>query len=294
MTTRTIVIGKGDLRAEVVPSLGAGLARFDFAGTPVFRPWPPGGSGDPFALACNLLMPWSNRISGGGFHADGIFHRLEPNLPGERYPIHGNAFHSEWAVGATAPDSVTLNLESDGPGPYRYAGEVSYTATELSLTIGLRIVNQASLTLPYGLGLHPWLPRTAGTLLQAPAAAVCLETHDHLPDGFEPLSRHPNWDFSQPSPLPGEWINNLLAGWPGQARIVWPDNAMELRIEASTPLEFYLIYSPSGDSGFFCFEPVSHVVDAHNCAPSAPWNGLRQLGPGESMQARATFSVART
>ena len=122
MTTKTIVIGKGDVSATVVPSLGGGLARFDFAGHPVFRPWPEGGSRDPFALACNLLMPWSNRISGGGFHVDGVFHALEPNLPGEPYPIHGNGFQSEWVVGATAPDSVTLTLESDGPGPYSLCG----------------------------------------------------------------------------------------------------------------------------------------------------------------------------
>ena len=137
MTPKTIVIGKGDLRAEIVPSLGGGLARFDFGGEPVFRPWPQAGSNDPFDLACNLLMPWSNRISGGGFHVDGVFHALEPNLPGERYPIHGNAFQREWSVGATTSDSVTLSLESDGPGPYRYAAEVHYTITDRSLTIAI-------------------------------------------------------------------------------------------------------------------------------------------------------------
>lgn len=46
----TANIGKGDLRAVIVPSLGGGLERFDFAGEPVFRPWPEGGGGDPFAL----------------------------------------------------------------------------------------------------------------------------------------------------------------------------------------------------------------------------------------------------
>ena len=294
MTAKTIVIGRGDVSATVVPALGGGLARFDFAGHAVFRPWPEEGSPDPFALACNLLVPWSNRISGGGFHVDGVFHALEPNLPGEPYPIHGNGFQSEWAVGATAPDSVDLTLESDGPGPYCYAAAVRYAVTDRSLEIALSIVNKAPIALPYGLGLHPWLPRTAGTVLQAPAAAVCLETRDHLPASFEPLDGHPGWDFNRPSPLPPGWINNLFAGWPGQASIFWPENRLMLEIEASPLLGFYLLYSPSPESGFFCFEPVSHVVDAHNCAPSSTWNGLRKLEPGDRIETRATFSVSRS
>lgn len=293
MTMETVAIRKGDLHAEVVPSLGAGLARLDFAGLPVFRPWPQGGSRDPFSLACNILMPWSNRISGGGFHMDGVFHALEPNLPGERYPIHGNAFQSEWLVGAVADDSVTLHVESDGPGPYRYAAGVRYAVTERSLEVAMRIVNKSQITLPYGLGLHPWLPRTAGTLLEAPADAVFLETQDHLPDRFEPLDRHREWDFSRPSPLPAGWINNLFAGWNGKAAIIWPESSMRLEIEASFPLRFYIVYSPSSQSDFFCFEPVSHVVDAHNCAPSETWNGLRELAPGEPFEADATFSAYR-
>jgi aldose 1-epimerase len=293
MSAETVIIGEGDLRAEIVPSLGGGLARFDLAGEPVFRPWSQGESSDPFALACNLLMPWSNRISGGGFHIDGVFHALEPNLPGERYPIHGNAFQREWSVSATTSNSATLNLESNGPGPYRYAAEVRYTITKRSLDIAMRIVNNAPTALPYGLGLHPWLPRTAGTLLHAPATDVCLETKDHLPDRFEPLDGYPDWDFRHPSPLPLGWINNLFAGWSGEARIFWPQNKILLKIGASPLLQFYMLYSPSEESSFFCFEPVSHVVDAHNPALSEARNGLRNLSPGERLEARTTFSASR-
>ena len=203
-------------------------------------------------------------------------------------------FQSEWAVGATTSDSVRLSLESDGPGPYRYAAEVSYAITDRSLEVAMLIVNKAQATLPYGLGLHPWLPRTAATVLQAPATAVCLETKDHLPDRFEPLDRHPQWNFSLPSLLPHGWINNLFSDWPGKAIIFWPENKIALEIEASPPLQFYMLYSPSAESSFFCFEPVSHAIDAHNCALSEARNGLRKLAPGESLEARTTFSAFRS
>lgn len=293
MTSKTIVIGKGDVSATVVPSLGGGLARFDFAGHSVFRPWPEGGTDDPFALACNLLIPWSNRISGGGFHADGIFHPLGPNLPGERYPIHGNGFQSEWAVGTTTSNTAELTFESNGPGPYRYSGAVRYAVTDYSLNIMLSATNNAPIALPFGLGLHPWFLRTPETKLQAPAVSVCLETKDHLSDRFEPLDRCADWDFCRPSPLPPGWINNLFAGWPGLASIFRPDGGMVVEIQASPELQFYMLYSPSAESDFFCFEPVSHVVDAHNCTLNSGWNGLRRLAPGEKIHAGVTFTVTQ-
>lgn len=89
--------------------------------------------------------PWSNRISGGGSYLYRIFHALQPDLPGERYPIHGNAFQHEWVGGATASDGVTLGLEGDGSGPYRSAAEVRYAVTDKSLDIALRVVNRAAI-----------------------------------------------------------------------------------------------------------------------------------------------------
>jgi aldose 1-epimerase len=90
---KTITIAAGGLRAEIVPSLGGGLAHLDMLGdrspVPIFRPWPEGGTDDPNRLASYVLVPWSNRISGRGFRFEGRFHPLEPNFPGEPFPLHG-------------------------------------------------------------------------------------------------------------------------------------------------------------------------------------------------------------
>ncbi|MFK0693118.1 aldose 1-epimerase [Mesorhizobium sp. IMUNJ 23033] len=287
----TIEIRSGDLSAEIVPSLGAGLARFDYGRVPLFRPWPDGGSKNPFDLACNLLVPWSNRISGGGFIFNATFHELLPNVAGEPFPIHGNGFSSEWNVDSLAPDQARLSLVSNGPGPYRYRAEVGYALTGQALELNLLIANRAPVSLPFGLGIHPWFPRTALTTLHAPALQVCLELPNHLPDRFEDVRTRPDWDFRTPTALPGGWINNAFAGWDGAASICWPERNCGLRIEASPPLNFYLVYSPSAASDFFCFEPVSHVVDAHNCGSIDIWNGLSVLSPGESLVAGCRFAV---
>ncbi|CAN7354828.1 aldose 1-epimerase [Mesorhizobium sp. LjRoot246] len=279
------------MSAEIVPSLGAGLARFNYGRVPLFRPWPNGGSGNPFDLACNLLLPWSNRISGGGFIFEHKFHELLANVTGEPFPIHGNGFSQEWEVDSLAPDKARLSLVSDGPGPYRYRAEATYALTGQALELQLLIVNSAPVRLPFGLGIHPWFPRTALTTLHAPASQVCLELPSHLPDRFEDVETRPDWDFATPAALPSGWINNAFAGWDGVASIRWPEQNCGLRIEASPVLNFYLVYSPSQASDFVCFEPVSHVVDAHNRGSVDKWNGLSVLSPGESLVADCSFTV---
>jgi len=72
-----------------------------------------------FDLASILLVPWSNRISGGGFTFAGKSHPLQPNLPQEPYPIHGNGFSSAWSVEDATATSAELSLMSEGPGPFR-------------------------------------------------------------------------------------------------------------------------------------------------------------------------------
>jgi len=98
---RLVTLSDGIAEATVAPDLGGGLASYDLVGAvgraPLFRPCRNLSRAGPLDLANNLLVPWSNRISSGGFHFGGRLHRLEPNLPGEPYPTHGNGFSSEWS-----------------------------------------------------------------------------------------------------------------------------------------------------------------------------------------------------
>lgn len=162
---------------------------------PLFRPCKEISRATPFELASNLLLPWSNRISGGGFQFAGKFHPLAPNLAGEPYPHHGNGFSSAWTVESAAEARVVLSLTSNGPGPFRYSARVSYDLNGGALTMRLSLVNLAEAPLPFGLGFHPWIVRTPETLLKVAADRIVLETSDHLPSGEAPLASHPEWDF---------------------------------------------------------------------------------------------------
>lgn len=289
----TVAISAGSLRAEIVPSLGGGLARFDLfdrESTPVFRPWPQGGTDDPNRLACYVLVPWSNRISGGGFRFRERFYRLEPNFGAEPFPIHGNGWTSAWQVTEAAASHVSLKLVSDGPAPFRYDASLAYSLDVSTLTVSLSVTSRADTPLPYGLGLHPWLPRTEATTLQALAGIVWLEDSRHLPTSSAPVQSREDWDFSLPQMLPPGWVNNAFTGWNGRATIKWHDRGLALDVEASEGLDTYLLYSPNRHADFFCFEPMSHLVDAHNLPGGPAANGLVVLAPGEELSVRCRFS----
>ncbi len=249
---------------------------------------------EPFALASNLLLPWSNRISGGGFRFADRFHPLAANLHGEPYPIHGNGFSSAWTVEAMSRASTELSLTSNGPGPFRYAARASYELRDGALTMRLTIASRGAEPLPFGLGFHPWIIRTPDTLLKAKADWVVLETSDHLPSDKAPVSTRPQWNFEVRRALPRGWINNAFLGWDGRAEIVWPDRKLALAVEADPPLKVYILYSPSAEADFFCFEPVTHAVDAHNASGGPVANGLSILAPGASLSTACRFRPRAT
>jgi aldose 1-epimerase len=282
-------------RIVVRPDLGAGLTAFDVRRDgewqPVLRRVDP-ATAHPFALSNILLVPFSGRVSGGGFLFDGRFHALPRNMETEAYPLHGNAFSASWTVTDSAEDRITMTLGSEGPGPFRYDATLSYRLEGAGLIMELDIVNRAAIRLPYGAGFHPWFVRDPDTILSAPARGVWLEETDHLPKAYEPLDRHPDMDFNPPRRLPPRWINNWFDGWSGEARIEWPGRGLAVTVEASEALRQYVVFSPSGEADYFCFEPVSHPVDAFNLEGGPEQHGMTVLEPGEALGAWTRISVA--
>nr|MDA8250534.1 hypothetical protein [Rhodospirillales bacterium] len=115
----------------------------------------------------------------------------------------------------------------------------------------------------------------------------------HLPTRRVPLAERPAWDFAAGRALPPGWINNGFVGWDGRATIGWPGRGLALAVEAeaegadgAAPLAVFLVYSPGAQADFFCFEPVSHPVDAHHLAGRP---GLFRLAPGQSAAVQCRF-----
>ena len=279
-----ITLTAGPSKAKIIAEMGAGLASLSVDEKPLLRPWSGRVQDGPFALACNLLVPFSNRISGGGFGHEGVRHSLDPNLPGEVCPIHGDGFQRPWQAVDVTGNRAELCLSGGAIGPFRHSASVRYYLTQGSLETRLSVTNTGDLALPFGLGLHPWFPRDDDTRLQFNATGKWPKGPDHLPTSQIPVPFGTACPWARPEPLPQGWINAGFSGWDGRARIVQGKAAMSLQI-ACTGLGTTLIYSPSANADFFCFEPVSHPVDAHNL-PGQP--GLVRLAPG------ADFNVSMT
>jgi galactose mutarotase-like enzyme len=190
-----VPLASGPLAAEVLPGLGGSLGNLAWRGEPVLRGWD-GRTRDPNAAALYPLVPWSNRISGGGFRHGGRFHALAANRGGEPFPIHGHGWLAPWTVVERVPGAVRLAHEHGVDGAFRYRATLDYALGGDGLAVTLAVTHEGGAPLPYGLGLHPWLPRDRGgpVLLEAPASAVWLEGPGHLPAAR--LAPPPEeWDF---------------------------------------------------------------------------------------------------
>lgn len=289
-----IQIESDRLRLAVLPELGGAVTAFTLkrgdGEVDIFRPWD-GTPDNPSKLASINLVPWSNRISGGGIEVEGRFYPLAPNRAGEPYPIHGDGFQQPWSVVNASPGLVLLRLESAVQRPYEYSAHVVYSLTDDALMMRMEVEHQGDEPALYGLGFHPWFPRTPGVTLEAPAQTVWLETEDHLPAGSVPVAERPEWDFRAPRPLPSTPVNNGFTGWTGRARIAWPELDLAVEIEAEPELSTYILYSPAADCGFFCVEPVSHPVDAFHLPGGPQAHGLRLLRRFERFDVSAQLTV---
>lgn len=268
----------GNARLNLHPDMGAGIGGLWVGDKPVLRPWSGNAEEGPFALASNVLVPFSNRID-GGFTFDGTFHPMDKNMEIDPFAIHGDGFQREWSVTDTTDAEATLYLSDGAFGPFRYEATQTFLLTGDMLTITLTMTNRAEIALPFGGGFHPWFPRTAQTRLQVIAPDHWPEGEDTLPASQAPQIPPEDFDFTGGKPLPDRWINCGFSNWDGTARVEQGEDAISLTIKSDT-LSTAIIYSPDPDCGFFCFEPVSHPVNAHNL-PGMP--GLKVLRPHESL-----------
>lgn len=246
----------------------------------LWRPW--FGDADPFTLASLPLVPWSNRVSAGGFEEQGRFHPLQPNRAGEACPIHGEGWLQPWDVTVHDHQRLEMRLVSDRfmDSPYRYLATQTYRLLPDGLFQELTVTHLGATPLPYGLGQHPWLLRAPGTRLQADVSGVWLSHADRLPR--EHTTGLGDWDLRKGIDAHGPLIDNAFTGWFGPAVIDWPDAGWSLTVDTEHPGDgaCLLVFRPEAGPSF-CVEPVTHPVDAVHL-PGQP--GLQWLEPGATMR----------
>jgi len=285
-------------RLGLLPSLGGSVAAWQLdrsAGIhDLWRPWK--GDIDRYTLASFPLVPWSNRISAGGFDHAGVHYPIQPNRAGEPYPIHGDGWLQPWNLRKTADNTVDMVLESQAVNgnPYAYHALQRFVLLEGGMDQTLTVTHQGVQPLPYGLGQHPFFLRSPMARLTTQVQGVWLSGADPLPT--EHTRNFPSsWDPRGGMDVSGDMVDNVYTGWSGQARLVWPEHQLALTLTVpeiqSRGLNdgYCLLYRPPFGQAF-CFEPVTHPIDAFH-APGQP--GLRVLHAGESLTLHVEWRFAQ-
>jgi aldose 1-epimerase len=281
-------LSSGPLLLLLAPDVGGSIARFDHRTEqgekiPIFR----GVDSTDDGPAANILdrasfplVPFCNRIRGGGFRFRNRKVTLSENLPGEASPIHGQGWLNPWEVVSAGPAGAELRFRHRaGEWPWAYEAQQRFELDDAGLTVVLSCTNQSEGPMPCGLGQHPYLPCTAETRLDTEAAWVWTTDEQLLPVTKVPAEG--DYDLRDRR-ICGQGLDNGFGGWSGRARIETP--AIPFAVEISSPDAPYLqIYSP-GSGGFFAAEPVSHANAALNEAETQ-WAqlGIRLLEPEETM-----------
>ncbi|QRN55683.1 aldose 1-epimerase [Dyella caseinilytica] len=284
------------LSVQILPEAGGGVAGFDWHGRgepiPLMRrcehlPDKHGVHIDPNRLSCYPLVPWSNRITEGGFHVDGRWIALARNRDDEPWPIHGSGWQRAWQVQSHTASEARLSLQESSATAYCYTAILHYALHGDALQIDLTVTNTGATAMPFGLGLHPFFPRHGNTRLLAPASQVW--TNDgQTPLPIERITVPPHWDFRSERALPDQGVDNAFQAWTGDALIHWP--ALQLGLQVMADVDAFVLYTPAGGD-FFCFEPTDHPINAVHLPGGPMAHGMTMLQPQAVLRRRFVFSV---
>ena len=289
---RIVELQSATQRLQVLPTLGGSIAAWDWRlneqWSPLLRPWD-GTSKDRYAMACFPLIPWSNRITDGGFTHQGRHYPVLENRAGEPYPIHGDAWLQKWRVANRTPNSIQLTLKSDcfDGNPHSYRCSQTLTLTDDGLSIALVVTHLGAESLPYGLGLHPYFPRNETTRFSSRADGVWLSGSDQIPTAHTKAFPQ-TWNYNHPAALEGPLIDNCFTGWDGKALISYPDRGLELSVTMDNCSSYSLMYRPPAHD-YFCFEPITHPINAFHVTGKP---GLVTLTRGQTLSMNTHFQVS--
>ncbi len=286
----SVELRAADARVELAPTVGGALAAFTYRGTDVLRPASDDAraSANVRGFACFPLVPFSNRIANARLAFAGNAYTLARNFGDHPHAIHGVGWQRQWKVTDHGDASARLALEhrphGDAarawPWPFDAWQSVALVADDdralATLVLGLR--NAGGEPFPFGLGWHPYFPRSDATVLGLRASGVWQTDATQLPTTLVAASG--DWSFDPPRAIGAAALDNVYTGWDGEVWLVDASTRMKTTIRADRACAFVVVYAP-WSRGFVAIEPVTHMTDAFNRAERGDSDtGTRVLAPG--------------
>lgn len=290
-----IALAAGPSCVVLAPEAGGAILGWRVGRDPVLRGTDPGAvlSGRARGMGAFPLVPFSNRIGGGGFTFAGRNYAIARADPAFPTPIHGLGWVRRWDPVAVSAATARLRLVHPARAadlalwPFAFDAELAFDVSATTLRVGLRLVNRHAGPAPAGLGLHPYFPRKAGARLRFRAAGVWRATAERLPIGLGPVP--PAWDHAAGLAVGAVALDDVFAGWDGTAEIGL--GSRHVTLTGSGIFGHLVVFTPPG-ADFFCVEPVSHATDAVNRGEPRSVTGLAVLAPGEALEGEVALRVA--
>jgi aldose 1-epimerase len=292
-----IELRAGAARALIAPAVGGAIAAFEWNGEAILRPTRPEAlaAGIVREFACYPLIPFSSRIADATLHWEADAFLLPRYMAPQPHAIHGNGWQRAWNAVEVDSHHALLELVHETAGeharewPFPFRATQRFDLVDDGLMLRMDIFNTGERTFPFGLGWHPFFPRSAAMELEFHATGVWLTDATLLPR--EHAAVPPAWDFAAPRTMGTTTIDNCFTGWQSPARIRWPERGLALELGADAACDHLVVYVPPGRD-FIAVEPVTHMTDAFNrAAIGQKGTGTRLLAPRSAFSCTMRFSI---
>jgi len=257
-----------------------------------------------------ILFPWAGRVGGARFTFDGREYRLPVNDAGHGNAIHGFACERAFRVTRRGPYFVTAILESSDYSdlnaiwPWPFALEIDYEVGN-GLRLKARISNTGDSVMPFGFGAHPYFhaplnPKGSrdAMLIQLDADARWPLDARLVPTGkLEPLAG--KFDLSAPRAIGAETYDDVFRMAPvskedastPRARLIDPSLKIAVEVRADAAFEEFVVFAPPSNP-VVALEPYTCAPDAFNLAARGVAAGMRELAPGQTLEAGFEIRVS--
>jgi aldose 1-epimerase len=284
-----------DRQQLVVTEVGATIRSYTVGGHDIvdgFGPdeWSQSGRGQ-------VLAPWPNRLGDGRYEFSGLTAQAALDEPEHGNAIHGLVRWLPWQLEAKAQNVVSVLCRVfPTPGyPFRLDLRIEYRLGRQGLTVTTTAANPGDVTLPFGLGFHPYLTvgadRVDTAVLTLPAASRLVLDGRQLPTGEVRPVAGTEYDFTGGRAVGPTRLDTAFCALARDADgLAWasledPASGRSVALWADDCFGYLMGYT--GDTlGNHARRRASLAVEPMTCPPDAFRSGrdLVVLAPGQEWQ----------
>lgn len=305
-----ITLASNGYRAVIYPKRGANcisLRNLQYRAKMLREPENPDQLDNPYLYGMPILFP-VNRIEKGIFVFDGRNYRFPINEPATGCHLHGFLHETPFEVVFQSEDQVICEYKATEKSPYltfphAFVMRIEYELTAQGLRQTTEITNLSAQRMPCLLGFHTtfnlcFADRSDSCDIRA-KAEITEEYERAMGSTYLPTGRILPFDDVSKSLASGEWrpadaliSRHYLAGETGEMRLTDIKRNLAVVYRNDADFSHRLIYG-GGETGFFCMEPQTCLVNAPNAPLLKEKIGVPSIFPGDTKRFSSFISLER-